>query len=95
MEKGVKGFACLGITLPNGVPFSGDGWEQDNRGKLRNPSEGGFYLCRSFGKIKVAAVGIIKSFASQPTGIQLSEKAVMEQQWYWMCLAGWMQGLNF
>lgn len=52
MEKGVKGFACLGIALPYRVSFSGDSWEQDNMGNLRSPSEGGFRLCRSFGKIK-------------------------------------------
>lgn len=48
MERGVKGFACLGIALPSGGWFSGASWEQDNRGSLTSPSEGGPDLCRSF-----------------------------------------------
>lgn len=97
MERGVKGFACLGIALPSGGWFSGDSWEQDNRGNLTRPSEGGPDLCRSFWTDLVAAAGIIMSFATHPTATQLSEKGGMapESQWQWCCVRlaaceGWL-----
>lgn len=46
-------------------------------------------------EILSAAAGITKSFASHPTTIQLSEKAVMEWQRCSLHHTGWMWGLNF
>lgn len=60
-------------------PVEADSQEQDNRGSLTSPSEGGPDLCRSYWTDLVAAAGIIISFDTHPTATQLSEKGGMAQ----------------